>query len=110
MRPTTAVLLATGVSLSACAPYPVPVGPAPTPLVAASSLSAKCLMIRDQIARQQRIAALSGVMSSALVEASVRLNTYNVISGLEQLAAIEGCPVVYGWNGRRNGPESRYTV
>ena len=48
-------------------------------------------MIRDQIVRQQRIAETSGIMATGLVEASVRLNTWNVINGLQERAAIEGC-------------------
>jgi hypothetical protein len=50
-------------------------------------------MIRSEIAQQLRTAELSGIMASALVEASVRLNVANIIAGLETRAAIEGCPV-----------------
>jgi hypothetical protein len=53
----------------------------------------ECTLIRSEIARQQRIAELSPVMETALVEAAVRLNVSNVISGLETRAAIVGCRV-----------------
>jgi hypothetical protein len=91
MKPASAVFLAIGSLLSACAPYPVYVNQAPTPLAAGPGQQEECVLIGREIARQQRIAELSGVMATALVEASVRLNVSNVISGLETRAAIAGC-------------------
>jgi hypothetical protein len=77
--------------LSGCAPYPVYVAPAPPPLLSDAARWDECTVIRREIGRQQRIAESSGVMATALVEASVRLNASNVISALEARAAIEGC-------------------
>jgi hypothetical protein len=88
-----AALLAGGIVVSACSPYPVYVVEAPTPLVSDPRHQTECAMIRTEIAQQLRTAELSGIMASALVEASVRLNVANVIAGLETRAAIEGCPV-----------------
>ncbi len=85
--------VAISVVLGGCAPYPTYVNPAPVPLVAARGQQEECALIRGEIARQQYIAERSGVMSTALVEASVRLNAANVISGLERRAAIAGCRV-----------------
>jgi hypothetical protein len=90
MKSAAAITLTLGILLSACAPYPAYVDQAPTPLMADRE---ECLLISREIARQQRIAELSGVMATALVEASARLNAANVISGLEARAAIEGCRV-----------------
>ena len=93
MKPACAAILATGVVLAACAPYPVYVYPAPTPLLTDQGLLDECTVIRREITRQQRIAEQSGVMTTALVEASVWVNASNVIHGLQQRAAIAGCPV-----------------
>lgn len=95
MKSATAAVLAISAVLSGCAPYPTYVGqiPAPAPLLADRAHREECLQIRGEIARQERIAELSGVMSTALVEASVRLNVSNVIAGLETRAAIAGCRV-----------------
>lgn len=92
-KPPIAACLAICAALAACAPYPGPVAQnsAPAPLVADRAHGEECLQIRDEIARQQRIAELSGVMATALVEASVRLNVANVINGLETRAALAGC-------------------
>jgi hypothetical protein len=92
MKPAVAAILATALALSGCVAYPVPVAQGPTPLLAGQDRE-ECILIRSEIARQQRIAALSPVMETALVEAAVRLNVSNVISGLETRAAIEGCRV-----------------
>ncbi|HZK90946.1 MAG TPA: hypothetical protein VFC56_12435 [Stellaceae bacterium] len=92
MKPPTAAVLAI-LALSGCAPYPVYVSQGPMPLLAYREHQEECTVIRREIARQQRIAETSGVMATALVEASVRLNVSNAISGLESRAALAGCPV-----------------
>jgi hypothetical protein len=92
MKPAIAACLALGIMLGACSPYPGYGYPAYEPVVLAPGLLDECTVIRREIARQQRIAELSGVMASPLVEGSARLNVYNVISGLQQRAAIAGCP------------------
>jgi len=94
MKPLAGVVLLLGavLSVSACAPYPIYVSQAPIPLVADRAQLRECAMIRRQIARQQRIAETSGIMATPLVEGAVRLNASNVISGLENRAAVEGCP------------------
>jgi hypothetical protein len=94
MTRTATAMLAIGFGLAGCVQPPAPPAyaaqvPPPRPLFAPTR--PECLMIYDEIARQERIAALSGVMSTALVEASARLNAANVIAGLRQRAAIEGC-------------------
>jgi len=61
------------------------------PLTAYWDRQAECAQIYGEIARQQRIAASSGVMSTILVEGAVRLNAANVIYGLETRAALLGC-------------------
>jgi hypothetical protein len=92
MKPAIAAIFALDVVLAGCAPYPgYPYAP-PTPVVTAPGLLDECTVIRREIARQQRIAEQSSVMSSLLVEGSARLNVYNVITGLQQRAAIAGCP------------------
>jgi hypothetical protein len=93
MSPASAAILAIGVVLSGCAPYPRYVQQAPIPLVVDREHQDECTLIRKEIARQQSIAESSGVMATALVEGAVRLNVSNVISGLETRAAIAGCPV-----------------
>jgi len=93
MKPSAAVLLVLAVVAPACAPAPVYVTPAPVVAAADPAWQRECAQIRWDIARQQRIAATSGIMATALVEGAVRLNTYNVISGLEARAALEGCPL-----------------
>ena len=90
MKRVAAVILAISGVIAGCAPQPVYVSQAPTPLVEDRGRQEECALIRTEIARQQRIAALSGVMETALVEASMRLNVSNVISGLQTRAAIEG--------------------
>ncbi|MBV9551339.1 MAG: hypothetical protein JO032_00975 [Alphaproteobacteria bacterium] len=78
--------------LCGCAP-PVYVAEAPPPVMLVNpALAAECAMIGAEIARQRRIADLSGVMATALVEGAVRVNVTNAIGGLEKRAAIEGCP------------------
>jgi hypothetical protein len=90
-----AALLGLAVALSACAPNPASVPPAPAavPLVADRGHEEECSLIRDEIARQQRIAEMSPAMDTLLVEAAVRLNASNVIYDLRTRAAIEGCGV-----------------
>jgi hypothetical protein len=92
MKPAIAAVLALGVVLGGCAPYPGYGYPAPATMVTAPGLLDECTVIRREIARQQRIAEQSGVMAGPLVQASVQLNTTNVIIGLQQRAAIAGCP------------------
>ena len=92
MKPAFAAILALGVVLGGCAPYPGYGYPAPRTMVTEPGLLDECTLIRREIARQQRIAEQSGIMASPLVDASVRLNVYNVITGLQQRAAIAGCP------------------
>ena len=92
MKPI-AVLFALAVGLAGCAPYPVYVYQAPVPLVASRAQWDECVLIRQEIIRQQAIAVSSGVMATALVEGAVRLNVANVIAGLQARAAIAGCPV-----------------
>ena len=91
MKPASAVFLAMSLVFSGCAPQPAYVNPAPTPLLSDREHWEECTQIRDEIISQQRIAEQSGVMATALVEAAVRLNVSNVISGLERRAAIAGC-------------------
>jgi hypothetical protein len=93
MKPMAVVLLSLAAVLSGCAPYPLYVSQGPIPLVADPAWRRECAQIRWEIARQQQIAATSGIMATALVEGSVRLNTYNVISGLTARAALQGCPL-----------------
>jgi hypothetical protein len=92
MRQPLAAVIVIGLAVSGCVPGPVYVQQSayrPVPLDPARQ--DECLMIRREIARQQRIAEMSGVMATALVEASVRLNAANVIAGLDTRAAIAGC-------------------
>jgi len=107
MKRSAVLILAIGVMLGGCAPYPY-VAQAPVPLT--PEQQRECTMIRREIARQQRIAALSPVMETLLVEGAVRINTYTVITGLEQRAAIEGCPLAYSWNGTDIGPHRPYRI
>jgi len=88
-----AALIAMGIALAGCAPPP------PYPYQAANQRpipldpahQRECAMLRDEIARQQYIAEMSGVNATLLVEASVRVNVWNVINALQERAAIEGC-------------------
>ena len=73
MKPAAAAILAISIFLAACTPYPVYVAQAPVSLVADRGRLDECALIRGEIIRQQRIAQSSGVMATALVEASVRL-------------------------------------
>ena len=91
MKAACAALVAI-VAFSGCAPYPPYAGPAPIALVSDQAHLPECELIRREIARQQDVAASSGVMATFLVETSVRLNASNVISGLRTRAAIVGCP------------------
>jgi hypothetical protein len=94
MKRAATFILAMGTAVTGCAPYPVYVSPAPTPLLAATGWQLdQCTVIRREIARQQAIAASSGVMASLLVEGAVRINAANVIAGLETKAAVVGCPM-----------------
>jgi len=94
MKHLSAAALALGIAASGCAPPPPPVhtARAPTPLQPVELVRQQdCAMINAEIARQRGVAAYSGVMATALVEASVRLNVMNVINGLETRAALAGC-------------------
>lgn len=94
MKRAAAFVLALGMAATGCAPYPVYQSPAPAPLLADTGWRrGECAMLRREIARQQAIAASSGVMASLLVEGAVRINAANVIAGLETKAAVVGCPV-----------------
>jgi hypothetical protein len=84
-----AVIGALAIAVAACAPPPPP-APAPVALYDPVRVD-ECARIRYEIGVQQRIAAFSDVMSGLLVEAAVRLNAYNVITGLQTRAAIIGC-------------------
>ena len=109
MKLRAALVLAVGAGLAGCVAYvPGPPPPPPPPLTPAQVQ--ECAVIRSEIARQERIAALSPVMESLLVEGAVRLNVHNVIVGLEERAAIEGCPFIYGWNGRHQRRNTQYKV
>jgi hypothetical protein len=100
MRRCAALWLSTGLVLSACAaPSPLPpppppvvvaVVPAPRPLIEPWR-ARDCAMIAAEIARQRDVAAMSPVMTTALVEAAARLNVSNVIDGLVTRGRIEGC-------------------
>lgn len=92
MKHLVAAVIAMGAVLAGCAPPPVYTAQAalPVPLVE-QRRQQDCAMLAAELARQQRIAELSGVMANALVEASVRLNTVNVINGIETRAALAGC-------------------
>jgi hypothetical protein len=89
---STAFAFATGIALSGCATAPIYTAQngSPPPLLDPGK-QRECTVIRDEIAQEQRTAELSGIMASALVEASVRLNAFNVVTGLESRAALEGC-------------------
>lgn len=101
MQRGVVVGFAIGLAVSACAPYPVPqnapppvaMRAAPIPLAAERARLDECALIRGEIVHQQRIAQASGVMATPLAQGAVLLNTYNVIYGLRQRAAIEGCPI-----------------
>jgi hypothetical protein len=92
MRSATALVVVTGIMGSACSPYPEYVYQRPIPLMTSREQQQECIMIRKEIGRQLSIAELSGVMATGLVEASVRMNVSDVISGLQMRAAIAGCP------------------
>ena len=93
MRQPLAAVIIIGLAASACVPGPVYVEQtANRPIPLDPARQEECLLIGRELAREQYIAAYSGVMSTALVEASVRLNTANVIAGLETRAALAGCP------------------
>jgi hypothetical protein len=91
MKHTAAVIVAMGLAVAGCAPYPV--YPAPTPLVMTAEQLRECAVIRSELARQETIAAYSGVMTTPLVQGAVLINTSNVIYSLQQRAALAGCPV-----------------
>ena len=90
-----AAMVLVGIGLSACAPAPYPIYTyqAPVPLIASVEQLRECSVIRSELARQQHLAAYSGVMATPLVEASVRLNVQNVVDSLYTRAVLAGCPI-----------------
>jgi hypothetical protein len=92
MKHVAAVILAMGLAVAGCA-YPVYPPPAPTPLVMTAEQRRECAVIRTELARQQIIAAYSGVMTTPLVQGAVLINASNVIYSLQTRAALAGCPV-----------------
>ena len=94
MRRAAAVILAMGLAGAGCTPYSVyPPSPGPTPLVMTMEQQRECAVIRNELARQQTIAAYSGVMTTPLVQGAVLINTANVINSLQTRAWLAGCPV-----------------
>jgi hypothetical protein len=91
MKHAAAGILAMGLAAAGCAPYPPP--PAPTPLVMTVEQQRECAVIRSELARQETIAAYSGVMATSLVEGAALINTSNVIQSLQARAALARCPV-----------------
>jgi hypothetical protein len=86
-----AVILAMGLAVAGCALYPVYAPP--TPLVMTAEQQRECAVIRSELARQETIAAYSGVMTTPLTQGAVLFNTSNVIQSLQIRAALAGCPV-----------------
>jgi hypothetical protein len=94
MRHAAAVILAMGLATAGCAPYPAAYPPpGPTPLVMTAEQQRECAVIRSELARQETIAAYSGVMTTPLVQGAVLINASNVIYSLQTRAALAGCPV-----------------
>ena len=79
-----AILAITIVAVAGCTPYSLH--------LTESQRREECGGIAAEYARQYDIAQRSGIMASFLVEGAVRLNTINVISGLQTQAAIARCP------------------
>jgi hypothetical protein len=93
MKHAAAVILAIGLVVAGCAPYPAYPPPGPTPLVMTAEHLRDCAVIRSELARQETIAAYSGVMTTPLVQGAVLINASNVIYSLQTRAALAGCPV-----------------
>jgi hypothetical protein len=93
MRHAAAVILAMGLVVAGCVPYPAYPPPAPIPLVMTAEQQHECAVIRSELARQETIAAYSGVMTTPLVQGSILINNWNVIQSLYARAALAGCPV-----------------
>lgn len=98
MRRKAAIGIVLAMLAAGCAPTPAyvaaataPPPPGPVVLRPVPPEPPECAVIRAEVARQQRIAAFSGVMETALVETAVDLNVSNVLAGLATRAAIEGC-------------------
>ena len=89
MKQFAAIAIATGVLVSGCAP-PTQVAYRP-PIPLDPWRQRECAMIWQAIADEQYHAQFSGVMATSLVEAAMRLNSYNVVTGLQTRAAIIGC-------------------
>lgn len=89
MKHAAAIVLAIGLAVAACAPYPG----YPPPLVMTAEQQRECAVIRSELARQETIAAYSGVMTTPLVQGAVLINASNVIYSLQTRAALAGCPV-----------------
>jgi hypothetical protein len=90
MKHAAAVILAMCLATAGCTPYPPP---APIPLVMTAEQQRECAVIRSELARQETIAAYSGVMTTPLVQGAVLINASNVIYTLQTRAALAGCPV-----------------
>jgi hypothetical protein len=86
-----AAIIAIALALAGCVPPPPPAYQAAAPIPLDPRTRAECARIYHEIDIQQRSAAFDGVMTTALVEASMQLNAYNVITGLLTQAAIIGC-------------------
>jgi hypothetical protein len=93
MKHAVAVILAMGLVVVGCAPYPASPPPAPTPLVMTAEQQRECAVIRGELTRQETIAAYSGIMTTSLVEGATLLNTSNVIRSLQARSVLAGCPV-----------------
>jgi hypothetical protein len=109
MKHAAAVIVATGLAAAGCAPYPgySPPPPPPIPLVLTAEQQRECAVIRSELARQQTIAAYSGVMTTPLVQGAVLLNTSNVIYSLQTRSALARCPA-QAWNARCSGLDNCY--
>ena len=93
MKHVAAIILAMGLVVAGCAPYPAYPPPGPTPLVMTAEQQRECAVIRAELARQETIVAYSGVMTTPLVQGAVLINTANVIQNLQLRAVLAGCPV-----------------
>ncbi len=93
MKHPALLIITIGLGVAGCAPPPPPAAlvAVQPPIVLDPVRQRECAALRSEIAKQQRIAEMSGIMATWLVEASVRLSAANVITGLQTRAAIEGC-------------------
>lgn len=88
-----AAAFAMAIMLAGCAPALPPPGPvaAGPPIALDPARVSECVLIRRQIADQQRNAAFGSVMATPIAQAAVQINAYNVIEGLRERAALIGC-------------------